>query len=241
MPRSHRHANAAFTLIELLVVISIIALLVGLLLPALGTSREVARQLNCGTNMRNVSLSGEMFANDHDGYYPARGGDHWPADLAPYYQVPDVLICPTDPDDGRATQGDYHPDRPQTWPRSFMINGWNDVYKSQTGTDLPPGDGSWAMKRSLVKQTSSTVLLGEKVSDSQHFYMDLLEGVGNHHDQIEHSRHLAGGGERSGDGTANYAMVDGSVRNFRFPDAYRPQFLWAVDPFYRETDYSTPQ
>jgi len=69
MPLCHRSRHG-FTLIELLVVISIIALLVGLLLPALGKAKETAMDAKCMSNMRQFGLALNIFAEDHDGHLP---------------------------------------------------------------------------------------------------------------------------------------------------------------------------
>ena len=72
MNRPPRTRHSAFTLIELLVVIGIIAILIGVLLPALRRAREAARQVACLSNMRQLSYATIMFANDHKGVLPAR-------------------------------------------------------------------------------------------------------------------------------------------------------------------------
>jgi prepilin-type N-terminal cleavage/methylation domain-containing protein/prepilin-type processing-associated H-X9-DG protein len=63
-----------FTLVELLVVIGIIAVLVGILLPALNQAREKARAVQCLSNMRQISMAVIAFANENHGLMPGRAG-----------------------------------------------------------------------------------------------------------------------------------------------------------------------
>jgi len=62
--------RAAFTLIELLVVIAIIAILVGLLLPALGSARQEARTTLCAANQRTITQAVTVYTSDFKGYIP---------------------------------------------------------------------------------------------------------------------------------------------------------------------------
>lgn len=71
-----------FTLIELLVVISIIALLIAILLPALGGARETARTIKCSSNQRQLTIAMFAYQGDSDSQFPSYfyfggGGQPW--------------------------------------------------------------------------------------------------------------------------------------------------------------------
>jgi prepilin-type N-terminal cleavage/methylation domain-containing protein len=81
-----------FTLIELLVVIAIIAVLAGLLLPAVAKARERARQTDCMNNLHQFSVAFTVYRDDHAGKFPG-----WLSNLYPdYIPNPKVYVCKSD-------------------------------------------------------------------------------------------------------------------------------------------------
>ena len=88
----HRSGQEGFTLVELLVVVSIVALLISLLLPALDSAREMAIRSMCASTQRQLTIATIVYTNDEDGELPGTSSYH---DHALFW----AKMNPADPDD----------------------------------------------------------------------------------------------------------------------------------------------
>jgi prepilin-type N-terminal cleavage/methylation domain-containing protein/prepilin-type processing-associated H-X9-DG protein len=231
--------NPGFTLIELLVVIAIIAILAGLLLPAMSKAKESAKKTKCSSNMRQIGIATIMYASDNEGHFPLSNMFHadpellWIRLILPYVGgSEDVRACPSDKS---------APDRIEKNGTSYPINDWTTQPGPIAGfPPARPPDHAHILDK-LQNPTETIIVFetaDEQAKDVLHDHTHGRAGWPRWRDvidDIQPDRH--GGGPVSPNktgGQANYLYADGHVQNVK------GLYLFQLFANGRGVNFSTP-
>ncbi|QOJ01944.1 MAG: prepilin-type N-terminal cleavage/methylation domain-containing protein [Phycisphaeraceae bacterium] len=157
-----RADRRGFTLIELLVVIAIIALLIGILLPALGRARDSARNIKCQANVNGLVKALVLYSGDYKSKFPPNNNDtreYWYDEQRIGMYLPQLSDVDA-PAGGNVTVGGgimMCPNHPSAG-RSYTMNYWGS--SAVNGGRAPMGQfGRWF--DAVVDRSSDVLLIGE--------------------------------------------------------------------------------
>jgi prepilin-type N-terminal cleavage/methylation domain-containing protein/prepilin-type processing-associated H-X9-DG protein len=229
------NANRAFTLIELLVVIAIIAILAGLLMPALGRAKSKAQRIKCVNNQRQIGIAYHLYTDDNQESYPAHGdwgtvggnikgtvqthNRHAETNrpLNHYAPAVEVFRCPADRGDS------YWPEAKTAydgWGNSYLVQWAVDWYRVKhiTGDSRAPAGSKEATP---IKSSTVALRATSKIIQGDWHWM------GSRHDNTRGASPRNIWHNDKGKTIFNMLFGDGHVENYVFPKGYEQ---WQASP-----------
>lgn len=207
-------SRSGFTLIEILVVIAIVGLLAALLFPAFNRARNSSRRAACASNLHQIGLAVQMYAQDMRNQFPPAPYDGLPSEkywcwatrIYPYTRSTAVFKCPSYADVNGEFDPDYSPPIApgNTVPPANMRRGSYDlnIFLGRRGRSV-----------NAVRNPGETILLCDGTGGQQNFGIEDLT-IGSTQVSVRDFRVL---GNRHGDGI-NVSFVDGHVKWMRNED-----------------------